>query len=86
MMGQKEGGVSYPVEPLCSRKPGQQNPSPVCPSPVVKLHVLNVLPPLPWGPWNRAPFSFLLEKTPMFFIFFFFFLLYNKLKCNLHLT
>lgn len=68
--GQKEAGVSDPAEPLCSLKPGQQNPSPGHPSPVVKLHVLNVLPPLPWGPWNRAPFGFLLEKTPMFLIFF----------------
>lgn len=48
--------------------------------------MLDVLPPLPWGPWNRGLFSFLLKKMPMFFIFFFFFLLYNKLKCNLHLT
>lgn len=69
--GQKEGGVSYSAESLCPLKPGQQNPSPVHSFPVVKLHVLNVLPPLPWGPWNWAPFGFFLEKTPMVFIFFF---------------
>lgn len=51
MLGdRKENGTSSPAEPSGAPKPGQQNPIPGHPSPVVKLHVLNVLPPLPRGP------------------------------------
>jgi len=71
MVGERGDGTFFPAESFGAPKPGQQNPSSghLCP---VKLHVLNVLPTLPQGPWNRALFDFLLKKMPMFFFFFLF--------------
>lgn len=74
--GLDAGGVSYSAEPLCSLKPGQQNPSPGHPSPVVKLHVLNVLPPCPGDPGIGPPLVSSLRKRPcsLFFFSFSFFI------------
>lgn len=83
-MLETRGHCAIPSRALGCAKARTAKRQPQSPSPVVKLHVLNPLPSN-LGCNRIAPYLVSSLRKRLCY-FFFFFLLYNKLKCNLHLT